>query len=294
MAQNGLKKRGEWSRVNASEPCKICAKRDWCTRTADGKLALCMRIKSEKEAKGGGWFHKLDDPLPVVVPKQAKRLKDVSAVAMRMFNDTLAIGKRKRLAETLGVKEIALHSLRVGIGWDHDGREFSSWPARDADCKIIGITRRYDNGEKKTMAGTSNSGIFVPDRWWMQSGPVCIVEGGSDAASLVSAFVAVLGRPSNIGGAKIIAEYLRRRARGRRAIVIGENDRKADRVGTVPQCPRNCVGCAWCWPGRFGAERVAKALRCEWRIVPPLWKDIRDWYRQDLDFRASFASWLQR
>lgn len=281
-----------WVRTNRSRRCPVCDKPDYCTIATDGMSAHCMRIESAKSVATGGWIHKLSDPIPQPKPKEAKKLKDVSAVARKMFLDPLAGPKRAETAKTLGVSVVSLWALRAGIGWDYNGTEFTSFPSRDACCKVTGITRRYADGTKKTLAGTSNSGVFVPSNWWQASGPVIIVEGASDVAALTTHGFPALGRPSNVGGARIISAYLSRRARGRRVVVIGENDRKPDRPGTVDGCKKDCPGCAWCWPGRDGAVRVARSLGVEWRMIPSEFKDVRQWSNKDRDFRPAFAEWI--
>lgn len=286
----------KWVRVRNDRPCEICQKPDYCTRTTDGKAAKCMRIKSEKEVPGKdgsiGWLHKIGDPIPVHPEKEPVQIKDVTAVAKKMYFDPMAADKREEIAKSLGVSVASLEALRVGIGWDRDGEEYASFPSRDAACKIIGITRRYHSGEKKTLAGTSNSGIFVPVDWWKPTGPVLIVEGASDVAALVTHGFACLGRPSNIGGAKVILAYLGRRALSRRIVVVGENDLKPERVGTVAQCAAGCFGCSWCWPGKYGAINTSGRLRCEWIMPPEGIKDVRQWTASDRNFRVSIEAML--
>lgn len=68
-------------RVNRQNKCKICGHSDWCGISPDGKLALCMRIESMKQAKNGAFIHLLDEsaqipPSLLKTPKQAKRLSD--------------------------------------------------------------------------------------------------------------------------------------------------------------------------------------------------------------------------
>lgn len=277
-------------RVTRREPCPICEKPDYCTRTADGKRVKCMRVENGKPAlKNGGWLHVLEHPLPLATPKPARRLKDIPGLAKKLYGDRLAKSKREALAKLLGVAESALEALRVGIGWDHDSREFSSWPSRDSAGRIIGISRRYEDGQKRTLAGTSNAGVFLTPRWWAPLGPIVIVEGGSDVAALVSNGFAAIGRPSNTGGHAVIKELLARRAPKRPVLVMGENDRKANRIGTA-NCPADCTGCSWCWPGLFGAQLIAQRLGCGWKMPPPLYKDVRQWAMADLDFANSFRA----
>lgn len=280
----------KWIRVSRKAPCLICQKPDYCTRTEDGKLARCMRVESARPSKiQGGWIHDINGQ-PVPAPREPKRVADVPGLARKMFKDKLADAKRIEVSKRLGVSLESLVLLRVGIGWDHDGQEFASFPSRGATGTVIGITRRYGDGTKKTFPGTRN-GVFVAEGWWTRTGPVCIVEGASDAAALVTHGFCAIGRPSNIGGADIIRAFLGRRAKGRPVVVIGENDRKPDRVGQQSQCKSGCAGCAWCWPGRYGAIKVANELGAKWGMVPKDCKDVRDWSRKK-NFAAVLHWWL--
>lgn len=206
---------------------------------------------------------------------------------------------RASLARKLGVSVDALEQLSVGFGSDWQNIPFSSWPSYGADGEWCGIVRRYPDGAKKTLAGTRN-GIFAAEGWWKLPGPICIVEGGSDVAALHGAGFPALGRPSNTGGGRILKAFLQRRAVGRVALVIGENDRKPERVGTLKilmtgtfKCPDSCAGCSFCWPGKYGAESVARFLRCRWAMLPKEFKDVRAWANGDPEFATHFKAWLE-
>ena len=284
MADNDSS-RSQWIRVTRREPCKICGKPDYCTRSADGVVSRCMRIESDRPSQTGGWIHRLSEPLPQVtlLPKMPGPKRDAPAIARACCAHIRAPAKRCAVAEQLGVSVAALEDLGVGIGFDHDGREWASFPVRGAKGEIVGVIRRYSDGAKKTVAGTSNAGIFCKPYWWLGNGTVYVVEGPSDVAAMIDAGLSVLGRPSNVGGIPVLSAYLRRHA-PKRIVVVGENDAKPERRGTVQQCPRDCAGCAWCWPGRFGAivtaDRLGRALRrrVEVAMPPDEFKDARQWW----------------
>lgn len=279
----------KWVRVSRKSPCRICEKWDYCTQLMSGKLARCMRVESEKPSTQGGWIHRINGE-PVAAPKEITKLKNVGEIAKKMFNTPDAKDRRAKLAAQLGVSAKSLRELGVGVGYDRGG-EFMSFPSRGVKGQVIGITRRYWDGEKKTMAGTSN-GIFAVQGWWKLEGPICIVEGASDVAALFSHGLCGLGRPSNTGGVPILAEFLKRRGQGRKILVVGENDRKPERMGLVGTCDLDCAGCAWCWPGRYGAMATAKALGVAWRMVPAAHKDMRAWSITD-GFEEQFLEWVQ-
>lgn len=249
-----------------------------------------MRVESGRASSKGGWIHDINGPPVPLEPEQSK-LENIGELARQMFINPEAHGKRQKLSIQLGVSLMSLQLLGVGVGYDYDGTEFMSFPSRGSNGKIVGITRRYWDGSKKTMARTSN-GIFLIPFWWKRTGAICIVEGASDVAALWTHGFCCLGRPSNIGGAEILAKFLARRGKGRQVVVVGENDRKPDRVGKIEGCKQDCPGCAWCWPGRYGAMTVAKFLGADWRMLPGVYKDAREWSAVN-GFSDEFSEWLK-
>jgi len=176
----------------------------------------------------------------------------------------------------------ALVRLRVGVGFDHDGTEWASFPSRNENWEIVGIIRRYNSGRKRTLCGTSNAGIFaVPE--WNLTDTLYVVEGASDVAACYDHGLSSIGRPSNTGGADLIAKIVSQHRFGK-IVVVGEHDRKPERVGDERRgCKAGCPGCAWCWPGRYGAVSVAGKLRSLLGrqvdvFMPPVgYKDMREW-----------------
>lgn len=236
-----------------------------------------MRVKSEHSDAKGGWFH-FDKPLDIVrtdPPKPTPKV-DAEPIAKEMFGHEMAPLVRSELSESLGIRADILELLRVGVGWDqHDGARFASFPSRNADGKIIGITRRYRSGDKKTFRGTSN-GVFFTPRWYERPGVVLVVEGASDVGAAESAGCCAIGRSSNIGGVFEIKKLLAKHAQGRPVLVIGENDEKPHKRGLHDFCPADCPGCLHCFPGKFGAEYVSQQLGCGYCMPPKPLKDLRE------------------
>lgn len=268
--------KAKWIRVSRKEPCPVCEKPDWCSVCSSGEAVHCMRVESGHPVSNGGWLHRLADPLPPKPPPRAvTKKRDWTEECRRMFEHRQAARTRFGLAEQLGVSVHSLYLLRVGIGWDDLGREFSSWPSRDDRGVCIGYVRRYPGKRKLTNKGGS-TGLFYVPKWYRHAGPILIVEGGSDVAACETHSLCAIGRFSNVGGARWIRPMLRKHAKGRRVIVIGEQDEKPEKKGTVPQCPKGCQGCSWCFPGFFGMVKVARELGCESLMVPHPWKDMRN------------------
>src|SRR5262245_28337100 len=70
---NGRARRS-WRRVTGKHPCPVCGKGDWCSISADGRLAACRRVEAgcwkAKADKAGTpvYLHKLDGSARIVLP----------------------------------------------------------------------------------------------------------------------------------------------------------------------------------------------------------------------------------
>jgi len=269
-----------WIRVRRSEPCPICDRPDYCTRTTDGTAVKCMRVESDKPAKTGpGWIHHMADPLPPKPePKKVEKKPDWTVECRKMFEHERAHDKRCEVADLLKVSVEALEALRVGVGWDEwNTREFSSWPSRDSDGRCIGYVRRYSDGSKRTNQG-GTTGVFYVPTWYTHPGPVFIVEGGSDVAACESHNLNAIGRASNTYGGHWIKKMVKQCCPQKLIVVVGERDENPSKRGTVSSCTKQCAGCAFCWPGYFGMKKVAAEIggRTVGVLVPPGSKDMRE------------------
>lgn len=261
-------------RVSRKHKCPVCGKPDWCSVTSDGVYVRCMRIESGWAVTGSdgvtGYMHLLDGNIELPPPSpERKKLtsSEVTELAANMFRDGAAPATRKRLSEELGVTERSLSALGVGLGRDWDGREFASFPSRDEGNRVIGITRRYSDGSKKTYPGTRN-GLFYSKASVKLEGPVFVPEGGSDTAAFLSVGLCAIGRPSNVGGVRELKALLKNTQR--RVVVVAERDYKKG------VCPESCRGCQCCYPGVHGARTVANALGAQWCMPPVGFKDFRE------------------
>jgi hypothetical protein len=176
------------------------------------------------------------------------------------------------LARQLGVSRDALTDLDVGFredltkdedgDWVGTGTWVSTWPEYDGQERLIGILRRYWDGEKRRIRG-SKSGLTIPGAWRKMEGPIYIVEGGSDVAAALTVGMCAIGRPSAAGGARYLAELLKDDTR--EVIVLGESDLKADGL----------------WPGDPGpfAAKLSRSLgrKVRAKLPPKSCKDLREW-----------------
>lgn len=238
-----------WYRVNKKRPCAICRRPDWCTYTENA--ACCMRVKSEKELRNGGWLHRTSEPLPRVAP--IRKAIDVPALdADRLWRRWFELTDTKALDEfgmSLGVDTDCLKA--IGCAWS----SFSAWafPMSDANGKVIGIRLRNNAGDKWAVRG-SKSGLFIPaDYSHMQDGVCYLVEGPTDLAAAMTIGLKAIGRAACLGQEPMILDYVRRN-RVERLVIVTDNDD----------------------PGLRGAEKLQSMLpilSCVW--VPPT-KDIRE------------------
>lgn len=285
-----------WTRVSHRLRCPICNRDSWCGIAGD--IVRCMRVPSDREspsADGMGWLHGGAKRTEWIEPPKPTKRRDWGSECDECFNANGASDARKAIASKLGVDVEAVESLRVGVWWDDYRQEqCTTWPERNARGQVVGMIRRYGDGSKLTMRG-SHHGLVYRDGWDSPTGTVWIVEGGSDTAAMVSAGMAAIGRPSNTGGVNDLRKLLHRCERP--IVVLGENDRKLDRRGEVPTCPKWCPGCPACWPGKWGASHVAATLAKElgrtigWAMPPPGVKDARDWFVTN---RAGFKAACER
>lgn len=262
----------EWRRVSRHEPCVVCGRPDWCGRTADGSLLRCMRGGDtpsyyetiRTDADGGTLYGIIDDDQPAPPPRRKPKPRPRIDWAKRhaVARARVHPGELEDMADAeLGLPAgWPLELLEVGV----DDEPGSGWlfPERDATGKIIGLVRRLPDGRKVCINGSRRGLTYqhpLPD-----DDPVLICEGASDTAAAMLAGYTAVGRPNNTGGGVMLAELLK----GRAVIVLGENDRKPD--GT--------------WPGRDGAERIARLLCKPCKSVrlifpPDNIKDLRGWMR---------------
>jgi len=250
----------EWVRVTRRRPCTVCGKGDWCGYSPDGTVAVCMRVKSDRPVRNGGWLHRTADappprpPCRVYVPAHTEPERNWRAVLERWGRRTTP-AQRNRLAYLLGVSASSLQRLGAVLS---DQPAAWAFPMFDAAGRVIGIRLRAEDGRKWAVAGSRN-GLFWPDGL-AGAGPLLVCEGPTDTAALLDLDYDAIGRPSCTGAVGMVIEAVRRLRR--RDVVI-----MADADG----------------PGIEGADRLAEALAAanrRPRVVRPLkCNDARAWVR---------------
>ena len=288
-------------RVTSRRPCEICGSDGWCI--ADEYATLCPRSNGEGAAcpkKFGtyGWLHLKHGQIQPTQPRQfqkpKKRLTDAEMhVQMAPHARHFYRGREAEvamLAEQLGVATWTFDALKVGYGTLY-GKRCWTFPERNPTGLIVGINARFVEsvgGKSKLQLSGSRRGLTYVDNWADYSGPVLVVEGGSDTAAGLTLQRAVVGRPSCTGGIEYLVRLLGKLPPNRRIIVVAERDRKKhDDLPPKVQARhwQRCPGCMQCWPGRSGATETAKRLtkrlgrRVIW-LLPSGAKDLRDWLNQ--------------
>lgn len=253
-----------WCRVSKMTPCPICEKPKWCSVSADGEVAICMRIQKGaiKETRNNGYLHRLLGPRP----QRPRPVRIFSASPPYPRTDLLPLARHlhnkalqnptliNRLAADLGLPSRTLWRLR--IGWSQ-WREVFSFPMRDAKGEVIGIRLRSLSGSKYAVRGSRN-GLFIPtDQEHTDSLIIC--EGPTDCAAMLSLGFWCIGRPDCSGGIWHVVQYARKQ-RSKEVVVLADADE----------------------PGHRGAESLASELLryCpQIRLIQPpnKIKDARAW-----------------
>lgn len=246
-------------RVNKNNPCPICNKPDWCVYSEDGQVAICARVSegSKKRCGDAGWLHVIgpDTGQTKNVKFSVKKFENSNTPKpdfdklTRNYQERLSDRQLRWLGESLGISPASLQ--RLGVGWDGNAFTFLM---RDENQKIIGIRRRYGDGRKFAVKGSSN-GLFIP-KGLSESGPLFITEGPTDCGAALDLGLEAIGRPNCDSKVDMTVRF----ARGRSITIIADNDAvgiegaKKLSAKLIEQCPEVKI------------------------IVPPLGvKDLRQW-----------------
>lgn len=253
----------KWIRVTRRKLCPICKHPDWCSVSEDITVVVCMRTKSPKSCKSGGWFHNLEEPVnfkPTPMKSRPVPIQDFAVLNSQYVDNLIHIDK---LTKQLGVSIRSLERLEVG--WNGN----ITFPMRDERERIIGIRIRGIKG--KWCVTGSRQGIFWPEGVFSGSDyPLVIAEGPTECATLLTMGFDAIGRPSCMGGTGYIIEFLKGKRRD--VIIMADKDPPKARPD----------GSVW-YPGQEGAARLSKAIlpfvKSLKIVKPPFHKDIREWLK---------------
>jgi len=238
-----------FTRVSKASPCPQCGKPDWCTVGEGG--VVCMRVKSGRPFKNGGWFHAFDSAMgrPVARPPEREPPR-INATAMhRAWLAGTAPEALAAFAEELGVSVAAFAA--VGAAW---APPHAAWafPMCDGYGNVVGIRLRNERG--KFAVRGSRQGIFLAAAPAQKTLFVC--EGPTDTAAAVELGLFAAGRPNCCCGGLDVRAYVRRHECAR-AVVVSDNDK----------------------PGLDGARKVGGELGLPYAVYVPPAKDLREFVR---------------
>lgn len=291
----------KWINVSKEHPCVICNHHDWCSIHPDGTIVHCKRIQegSFKASEKIGWLHRLADKPADWKPTKAKpadtakekaaKAEELQNLCNRFHADT-TLRNLQWLAKDLGVSVLSLMALNVTM--DRAGKCFV-FPERDHRGIMVGANRRFKDGSKKAIGGYGR-GLTYADDWNDYSGPIYIVEGGSDVAAGLTLGFRIIGRPSCIGGTTDLARLIGPIVSDTRIIILAEDDEK-DRSELLNH-KATCKMCPQCWPGKYGAVQLSMTLSkkfnrlVQWTFLPCGFKDLRKWLNfQTIDINDQAA-----
>lgn len=263
-----------WREVTRKTPCPICGKPDWCGINTEGTWVVCMRQHSDHETKNGGWLHRVPGSLPVErfelrhpepEPKSKPKLDHETLLQRwREGEERTTTEDLEAFYQETGIHPTALIKIGAVKGQNRDTWEFPMWAGEE----MVGIRIRHNNGRKWAVKG-SRQGLFIPHPQ-ADDPTMLIVEGNTDAAVAAHLGYQVIGRPACRGQENLVRQALREH-RHQNLVIISDRDQPKTRQD----------GSVW-FPGQEGAEHLAQALRRAVRIVKPIHKDLREWYRKGL------------
>ncbi len=211
-------------RSNKNNPCPVCKRSsDGCLYAEDGTAAICVRTVegSVKMAGQAGYLHILKPgefkPKPIV--KKRPAIINWNTLQSCYFQAFIGTSETK-LSSPFEVRALTLISM--GTGWDGEAYTF---PVRNANDEIIGITRRWPDGTKGMVKG-SQTGIFIPRINWptvKRDWTLFICEGASDTATAIDMGLKAIGRLSCQTGGGHIIEFCRKYY-PTQAVIIADND----------------------------------------------------------------------
>jgi hypothetical protein len=119
-------------------------------------------------------------------------------------------------------------------------------PEHDGDGTLVGLSLRFpftDASGRAVLSHLRMRGLTLPAGWQNLPDPMVIAEGPTDLLAGRLIGMNYIGRPADSGG----PDHIARACRGRKLILLGENDRKVDGR----------------WPGREGVRLLGRKLARE-------------------------------
>jgi hypothetical protein len=265
------------------ERCPVCGHAGWCIVSNDGGTAICRRVESDKPAQGGGWVHvikRVKTPagrVPVPTRKKARAF-DAERAHAGFRAEFENGGMMAQCSEDLWLSADAIRRMNVGFSAFYNAWTF---PMRDGDGNVVGIRLREVMGSRKWSVPGSNDGLFYDpsleigktESHGLKSRELVVCEGPTDCIAAYEIGLPCVGRSSCMTGAAHL-RALCKRLRVQCVTIVTDNDTSKTRLAYsscgAPMRARSR-------PGQDGAERLARDLGLNYRLVTPPVKDLRDW-----------------
>ena len=208
-------------RSNRDNPCPVCKRSsDGCLYTEDGTAAICVRVVegSVKVAGQAGYLHilKPGDFKPKPVVKKRPAIINWNTLS-RCYTSTFRGMAVRYLANPFYAAYQTLFDIETG--WDGEAYTF---PVRNANDEIIGITRRWPDGTKGMVKG-SQVGIYIPRLNWDNLETLFICEGASDTATVIDMGLKAIGRVSCQTGRDHVIKWCVQK-KPSQIVIVADND----------------------------------------------------------------------
>lgn len=287
-----------WVHTSQLRPCPICGRGkggNRCILIPD-EVVQCYYTPSKmprKTTAGDAWLHFLRERPERERPTNRRRIIVRRATPSRpdvglpklagKFQMHLTPDRLRALGHTLGVSCGSLK--RLCAGWTNgemmfiasrgEERAINAWsfPRRDADGRVTGISLRPMWGRKFTWTG-SGGGLHIPTGF-EPGGRGILCEGPSDTAAALDLGLNAFGRSSCASDVEEVIRFIRAHELTQ-LIIFSQRDDAHYRAD----------GSAY-YPAQDGAEDLARQARLfapDVRIIMPPEhegdKDVRDWLRR--------------
>ena len=251
----------EWCRFSdLDKVCPLCDHDDSCCISRDGSKILCSRTESDLligEPHAGGYIHATNGEYKnLKMPKKKKFKAPINWNTLnKLYEQKIT---RTQICDL--AKEFVIYSgflIHLGMGWDGEAYTF---PVKSPDGEIIGIQRRFKDGSKCMVKGSS-LGLFVS--CLEPQDTLYITEGVSDLACLLDLGFYGIAKPSAKVGNQMVIEYVGKTL-PKQITIICDNDK----------------------PGIQGVIELARMITFNFNVKltvmsPPLSiKDLRKWIKE--------------
>ncbi len=166
---------GRLRRVTRRSPCKVCHKPDYCGAFDDG-AAICMRVRSDKSTRNGGWLHTFGDtyvaPAKPIIKRPVAAMPEIATIERRdaiystLLRGHLVLSEERDDSHRTALRKRGLSDEEINrLGYrSAPSPEYGCFVARSlAQHDLRGIPGFYRRGDKWLMRDFG-PGILIPVR----------------------------------------------------------------------------------------------------------------------------------